>query len=192
MRIGVILAFLALSGCALLDKAGHPRKVSNLSSAGVIEHFKLEGRVSVKSEEQQSSGGLRWERSGAGETLLLTTPLGQGVAEIRRDNGVLVLTDAEGRRQEADDVDVLVRKTMGAPIPLGGLVYWLSARPRPGVAHVAYLDATGRVTRLEQEGWRIDYDRYQERGPVWLPARLFASRREGVEFRLIVDKWETP
>jgi hypothetical protein len=40
----------------------------------------------------------------------MTTPLGQGVAEIRRENGVLVLTDAEGRRQEAVDADVLVRK----------------------------------------------------------------------------------
>lgn len=192
MKLPTLVLLLALSGCALFDKSSHPEAVSDLSSVGAVEHFNLEGRVSVRTGEQQYSGGLQWDRRGPDETLMLTTPLGQGIAEIRRENGVLVLTDAEGRRQEAEDADVLVRKALGAPIPLAGLVYWLSARPRPGMPHLAYLDADGRVSRLEQEGWRIDYDRYRERGSVWLPGRLFASRGEGIEFRLIVDKWEAP
>lgn len=191
MRAALLL-LLGLAGCASLNTAETQRAVTDLSSQGVVEHFKLEGRVSVKSGEQQYSGGLRWDRHVSGESLLMTTPLGQGVAEIRRDNGVLVLTDAEGRRQEAVDADVLVRKALGAPIPLAGLVYWLSAVPRPGAAHVAHLDADGRVQDLEQDGWRIVYDRYRQVGTTWLPGRLFARRGEGVEFRLIVDQWQAP
>lgn len=192
MYLRLFLCLLLVTGCAQFDKIDQPKPISNLSSQGVVEAFKLKGRVSVKTGEQQYSGGLSWDRHGPDETLLLTTPLGQGVAEIRREPGGLVLTDADGRRHEAQDADVLVRKATGAPIPLVGLVYWLSARPRPDVPHLAYLDTTGRVTRLEQEGWRIDYDRYRQIGPTWLPGRLFASRAEGVEFRLIVDHWEAP
>lgn len=192
MRAALLLLLGLLAGCASLRTDDLKIAVTDLSSQGVVEHFKLEGRVSVKSSEQQYSGGLRWDRYASGETLLMTTPLGQGVAEIRRDNGLLVLTDADGRRQEATDADLLVRKALGAPIPLAGLVYWLSALPRPGAPHVAHLDADGRVLDLEQDGWRIVYDRYRQIGSAWLPGRLFASRSEGIEFRLIVDKWQTP
>jgi outer membrane lipoprotein LolB len=174
----------------LVEPRQAERLVTDLASGDAAQRFDLEGRVLVKSGEQQYSGGLTWDRRDPAEPLFLTTPLGQGIAEIRRDKGLIVLVDGEGRRQEADDVDSLASRVFGAPIPIAGLVYWLSARPRPGVPHVAHMDRDGRVTRLEQDGWRIDYDRYREAGNRWLPARLFATRADGIEFRLIVDKWE--
>jgi outer membrane lipoprotein LolB len=182
---------LLLAGCASIGT--EPARVTtNLSSADVAQEFVLEGRVAVKSGEQNYSGGLRWERRPADEVVLLSTPLGQGLAEIRRDARGLTLTDAEGKRHEARDIDSLALQALGAPIPLSGLVYWISARPRPDAPHVAQLDAAGRVERLEQDGWRIDYDRYQTRVARELPARLFARRGEDIEFRLVVDAWVTP
>jgi outer membrane lipoprotein LolB len=189
-RAVYFLAAGLLAGCAQFTAPRPAAPVTDLTSAAVVEHFILEGRVAVRSGEQQYSGGLQWTRARLAETLMLTTPLGQGIAEIRREDGNLVLIDAEGRRQEAPDADILISKVVGAPIPLSGLVYWLSALPRPGIAHAARLDEAGRVTRLEQDGWQIDYDRYQDRGGRQLPGRLFARRGEDLEFRLIVDKWE--
>jgi outer membrane lipoprotein LolB len=183
---------LALAGCALMPDAQGPGKAVQLASEGYIDRFLLDARVSVQAGERRYAGGLRWERHLPIETILLSTPLGQGVAEIRREGAMLVLTDADGRRQEAIDPDSLATKALGLPIPLGGLVHWLSGRPRPGAGHVAYLDTDGRVARIEQDGWRIDYDRYHEQGGLWLPGRLFASRDDGIEFRLVVDHWEMP
>lgn len=180
---------LLLAGCAGLVREDDAPATTDLTSAGALERFALEGRVSVRAEDRQYSGGLSWERRLPVERLLLATPMGQGVAEIRREAGVLVLTDAEGRRYEAADADSLARQALGAPIPLSGLVYWLSARPRPGSAHRAWLDPEGRVRRLEQDGWSIDYDRFR---PDGLPGRLFARRGEEVEFRLVIDRLETP
>jgi hypothetical protein len=48
MRAALLLLF-GLAGCASLNTAEAPRTVTDLSSLGVAEHFKLEGRVSVKS-----------------------------------------------------------------------------------------------------------------------------------------------
>ncbi len=182
---------LLLAGCASLGTESS-RVTTNLSSADAAQYFVLEGRVAVKSGDQNYSGGLRWERRQGDEVVLLSTPLGQGVAEIRSDARGLTLIDAEGKRHEARDIDSLALQALGAPIPLYGLTYWISARPRPDAPHVAHLDASGRVEWLEQDGWRIDYDRYQARGTRELPARLFARRGEGIEFRLVVDSWATP
>jgi outer membrane lipoprotein LolB len=186
---GALLLCLALSGCAGLHQ-GAETVSTTLDASAVKTRFVLEGRVAVKAGDQNYSGGMRWERRDTDEVVLLSTPLGQGVAEIRRDARGLSLVDGEGRRQEAADIDSLARSALGAPIPLSGLVHWLSARPRPVSPHLAYLDDMGRVKRLEQDGWRIDYDRYQDRGGIELPARLFARRGEDIEFRLIIDSWE--
>jgi outer membrane lipoprotein LolB len=188
-RARIAALAMLLAGCAGLGTQETAPTSTELSSAGALQRFTLEGRVSVRAEDRQYSGGLTWERRLPVERLLLTTPMGQGVAEILREADRLVLIDAEGRRQEAADADALARQALGAPIPLSGLVYWLSAKPRPGSAHRATLDAEGRVRQLEQDGWRIEYDRYRADG---VPGRLFARLGEDVEFRLVVDRLEMP
>ncbi len=190
MRL-VLIFCLALAGCAGIFTRSGPSGVQ-VDSRGAVTRFNLEGRVAVKSGDQNFSGGMRWERREDEEVVLLSTPLGQGVAEIRRDERGVVLVDAEGKRYQAADIDTLAQGALGVPIPLSGLVYWLSARPRPLAPHVAYLDKAKRVAILEQDGWRIEYDRYQRRSGVDLPAKVFARRDGEVEFRLVVDAWETP
>lgn len=188
--IGPLLAVGLLAGCAQL--AGPPPPRAEPIAGEAPPPFRLAGRVSVKSAEQSFSGGLRWTHEDAADEILLNSPLGQGVAELRRQGRRVSLTDAEGRRREADSGEALLEAALGVSLPLEGLVYWLHARPRPGDAYGLEEDASGRVTRIEQDGWRVDYDRYQPRGNRWLPGRIFAQRGEALEFRLVVDAWETP
>jgi outer membrane lipoprotein LolB len=189
--IGLLLGMSLLAGCAQL--AGPPpARAVPIAAGEAPPPFRLAGRVSVKSAEQSFSGGLRWAHEDAADEILLNSPLGQGVAELRRRGGRVTLTDAEGRQREADSGEALLEAALGVSLPLEGLVYWLHARPRPGGAYNLEEDASGRVTRMEQDGWRIEYDRYQPRGDRWQPGRIFAQRGEGLEFRLVVDTWETP
>jgi outer membrane lipoprotein LolB len=169
-----------------------PKRTSGGPLNGIepVRHFQLEGRVSVKTEAQNLSGNLAWERAADRETLLLSTPLGQGAAEIRREGRAMVLTGADGSVLSADSDELLLEKALGIRLPLEGLVYWLSALPRPGVAFQASRDEDGRVAALEQDGWRIEYGRYRPVGRRDLPARIFARRGDDLEFRLVVAAWE--
>ncbi len=155
-----------------------------------VRHFKLDGRVSVKTESQRFSGGLSWQRSSGDEQLLLTSPLGQGAAEISRKDGALVLIGADGAVITAANDELLLEKVLGLKLPLEGLVYWLSGLPRPGVTFLAEQDQDGRMAALEQDGWRIEYDRFRALDGRMLPGRLFAQRGDDLEFRLVVDHWE--
>jgi outer membrane lipoprotein LolB len=47
-----------------------------------------------------------------------------------------------------------------------------------------------RLTRLEQDGWRIDYAGYVVVGSEWLPARLTLERAD-VRVKLLVDDWRS-
>ena len=74
-------------------------------------------------------------------------------------------------------------------MPVAALGCWLrGARADParfGPASLGF-DAGGRVRRIEQAGWRIDY-------PDWPPAAELPTRVNAVrgrdEVRLVVDGW---
>lgn len=155
-----------------------------------LVQFRLNGRLSVKTETQSLAGGVTWRREAAEEVVLLSGPLGQGAVEIRRQEGGLVLVGADGSITRAASDELLLEQALGLRLPLDGLVYWLSGLPRPGEPFAATLDAAGRVASLEQNGWRLEYDRYRQVDGRALPGRLFARRGEALEFRLVVDAWE--
>lgn len=154
--------------------------------------FRLDGRVSVKAGEESFSGGLVWRRDSASEELLLRTPLGQGVAELRGGPAGMELKNAEGRLYYAADADALVRQALGMELPLRGLAWWVVGLPRPEATYRAVPDADGHLGELEQDGWHINFSRYASHSGQSLPGKLVASRGDDLEVRLVVDAWELP
>ena len=75
MRSALFWACLLFAGCAALEEQPSP--------AGPIgDAFHLSGRVSVKYGAEAASGKIAWQHDAAGDDLLFSTPLGQGVARI--------------------------------------------------------------------------------------------------------------
>lgn len=181
-----VAGLLLVAGCAQVPVLVEPAALKGVEP---VNRFRLDARLSVKSETQAFSGSLSWRRAGAEETLLLSGPLGQGAVEIQRQDGLVVLKAADGSTVTEADDERLMERALGLRLPLQGLVYWLSALPKPGLAFRAAADGDGRVIGLDQEGWHIEYSRYEMRNGRWLPGRIFARRGE-LEFRLVVDAWE--
>lgn len=181
-----------LAACAQLPAISVVDRLDALPGRGYVEYFRLEGRLSVRADEQSFSGGLAWLRRPGEDSMLLSTPLGQGVAEIRREAGGMRLTDSEGKSYTAESGEALLERVVGMRLPVAGLVHWLSGRPHPNAAFVAELDPDGRVAAMTQDGWRIEYSRYRKEADRWLPGKIFARRGEALEFRLVVDTWATP
>ncbi len=154
--------------------------------------FRLDGRVSVKAGEESFSGGLVWRRDAAIEELLLRTPLGQGVAELRGGPAGMELKNAEGRLYYAADADALVQQALGLELPLRGLAWWVVGLPRPEATYHAVPDADGHLGELEQDGWQIMFSRYESHHGQPLPGKLLARRGDDLEVRLVVDSWELP
>ncbi len=179
---------LALGGCAAVPEA--PLVEGRAAQAQVIAAFRLEGRISVRADEQPFSGGIVWSRNGQEERILLRTPLGQGVAEIQLAPGRAVLVDAEGRRLEAQDGETLLQQALGWSLPLSGMGRWVTGQPDASRPFTGRMDALGRWLVIEQDGWRIAFDRHAEQNGLALPGRLVARRGEALEIRLVVDAWQ--
>lgn len=181
----MVLAVL-LQGCATLGSDA--TITEKITSQIGIQNFTLSGRVGVQYEKEGYSAGLRWRHQGNNDELLLSNPLGQGVAKIVGNEQGISLTTANGEEFRATDAEGLTEQVLGWRLPLRGLRYWVLGLPSPDAAHQIEKNEQ-HITRLYQQGWQIDYSSFQTEAGTFLPTRM-RMKKQGLDIKLIIDSWE--
>ena len=152
--------------------------------AGPLE-FELAGRLASRYNGESFTGSVSWRHARSGDEMLISSPLGQGVARIVREGDAVTLSTAEPREYHARDAETLTQKVLGFRLPLAGLADWVRARPSSdSPAHAEY-NEQGNLKLLEQRGWRIEYLEYEGERP-----RLLRLVYSGIELRLAISQWK--
>ena len=151
------------------------------------ESFDILGRVLASSEGRAFSANFRWRHGAADNEIWLMSPVGQTLAHIAADDGGAILTTSDQQEYRAMSVEGLTRQVLGWPLPLARLQHWIrgGAVPDSAVAAVTR-DTRGRLSLLEQGGWRIRYV-YPETGGN-LPRQLELTQG-GQRIRMVIDEW---
>lgn len=137
--------------------------------AGPLE-FSLAGRIAARSGKEAFTGNIAWRHAREGDEMLITTPTGQGVAQIIRQGDAVVLKTAEPREYRAADSEELTERVLGFRLPIEGLAETVQGKPSP---------------LLEGRGWKVEYQEFDaERRPTRL--RLTNA---GAEVRLAIHQW---
>jgi outer membrane lipoprotein LolB len=132
--------------------------------------FSLAGRIAARSGKDAFTGNITWRHVGSGDELLISTPTGQGVAQIVRQGDAVVLRTSEGREYRAADSESLTQRVLGFRLPIEGLAQWVQGKPSPA---------------LESRGWKVEYQGYDaQKRPTRM--RVF---NEGAELRLAISQW---
>jgi outer membrane lipoprotein LolB len=180
VRLTAVLLLALTAGCATT-----PPGIPVDAKAPLPANWTLQGRIGILAGEQSLSGQIRWQHSVETDEVLLTSPLGQGVARIVRDAEGVQLDMPKQPTRRAPDAESLTREALGYTLPVAGLAWWVQARPDPDSAFEATRNASGRLTQLKQHGWVIDYLQYAADGRP----RTLAVMREGLVIRLVADTW---
>lgn len=182
LTVAALLA-LAVGGCASVPPTSRIEPETSFPPS-----WTLQGRIGVQSGEQSLSGQIHWQHRAATDEVLMTSPLGQGVARIVRDADGVALEIPNQPTRRAPDADTLTHEALGYALPLAGLTWWMQARPDPDHPFEATRDPNGRLTQLRQNGWVIDYLQYAADMPA-RPRKLVVTR-EGLQIRLVTDSWQ--
>ncbi|MBS3935383.1 MAG: outer membrane lipoprotein LolB [Sulfuritalea sp.] len=158
-----LLAFL-LAGCAAAPVLP-PRP-----AAQEIMHFAFVGRLAVRQGDTHHHVKVDWRHDAGRDEILLTTPLGQGIAELVRDASGARLTLADRRSFVAPDANALAREVLGFPLPLNGAARWL-------------LGDIGAPA-----DWNVRVTERESAQPDALPT-VIEFEREEVFVRLKIDEW---
>ena len=159
MRFAVLLAAF-LAACA---------QVELKPPAGPLE-FSLAGRIAARSGKEAFTGNLSWRHARDGDEMLITTPTGQGVAQIIRQGDAVVLKTSEPREYRAADSEELTERVLGFRLPIEGLAETVQGKPSPS---------------LEGRGWKVEYQEFDDQRR---PTRLRLTNA-GAEVRLAIHQW---
>ena len=173
MKRAVWLLALLVCACAAPE----------LKPPGVVE-FDLAGRIAAHYASDAFTGNLVWRHAQTGDEMILSTPLGQGVARIVREGEAVQLTTAEGKQYSAPDAESLTERTLGFRLPLEGLADWVQGRASPDLPARVDKGPDGRLRSLEQRGWKVEYQQYEGQRP-----QLMRLTYQGVELRLAISQW---
>lgn len=72
-----------------------------------------------------------------------------------------------------------------------GLPDWVLGRPSAGSVDAASWDESGRLTSLQQDGWKIEYAEYRDAEGHQLPSRI-DMRSPKLNLKLIIESWQLP
>jgi outer membrane lipoprotein LolB len=146
--------------------------------------FDLLGRIAARYAKDAFTGNVQWRHAASGDEMLITTPMGQGVARIVRQGDAVQLTTADGKEYRAPDAESLTERVLGFRLPLEGLADWVQGQASPGVPARTEKTPDGKLRVLEQRGWTVEYQRYEGERPA-----LLRLTYQGVELRLAITQW---
>ena len=183
-RWAAVLAGLLVGACAV----GTPRSVPTVEPAS-ISAFLLEGRFSLKVQNDAFPGRVRWQHAAQADDLWFYSPLGATVARLRQDPSGALLVTSNGQEYRASDLHQLAFDVLGWDLPLEGLPFWVRglAWPAGGPAETQ-ANARGQLERLTQSGWRVSYLDWAPASIAGLPSKLDVQG-ERLRMRLVVERW---
>ena len=190
MRAGFWLILLLLTGCASQPPltVTYPESwPAHARSALEWRHWELRGRVALRIGEEGWHGGLLWSQRADAYSIRIAGPFGQGGVWLEAEAGQVRLRQGD-RLNRATDAEALMRQELGWSLPLAGLDHWVRGVPRHPARARLHFDGEGRLTRLEEAGWVVDYQAYDEGMVPPLPTRRHLEQA-GLRLRLVVDEW---
>lgn len=194
----VIPVFLFVTGCATLAPPIAATAVRTIVIEPVTDlldapaaDFNIIGRVSVRNTQHSFSGNVHWQHMQTEDTILLLSPLGQAVAEIRKNADGVSLVTAKAEAFYARDVEELTDEILGWRLPLNGLQHWIQGKHSPASVAIIELDDEDRIVVIRQDGWQIIYVRYFADQPeqTAVRPRIIELQFDALKIRMVVDNW---
>lgn len=161
---------------------------AHIEKIAAIQQFSLRGKIGVQADGKGFSGQIAWQHQTDRDVLTLYSPLGSQVALIEKSGGKVTLTDSKGNTLTEDNLQTLTEKTLGWALPLDGLTDWALGRPSTQPIQLQSRDPNGRLTKLKQEDWDIDYQAYLNHQNTVLPQRMHLRRVEA-NVKLVIESW---
>lgn len=194
-RLAVPMLAALIAGCATQpDRDDATRQAlfeDRQEELEALSAWQATGRAGITTPDESASLSMEWRQAGETYRLDLRAPMGAGSFRLQGDGQGVVLQTSDGVTDSASDpADLLFRYT-GFDLPVDVLPWWLRGIPAPGIEVTAMeLDRHGRIERMEQAGWSIEYAAYDTSNSLDLPVRLFLEG-EGINLRAHIRDWET-
>ena len=187
MLIGGLLSACASRPIAPLDAAGV--QVQRSAVLATIQQWGFSGRIALSDGEQGGSGRLDWRQHHSGLVLNFQAALGQGSWRLTLNEESAMLESGDGAVVHADNAERLMRQQVGWDVPVDALQFWVRGLPNPNQSGVLQTSELGLPSSLKQQGWQIEYQRWDAAVQPPMPKKLIASRGD-YRVKMVIRDWQ--
>ncbi|MEM9255980.1 MAG: lipoprotein insertase outer membrane protein LolB [Pseudomonadota bacterium] len=182
---------LALStGCASVFPTP-PTGSSTQEGVASLTDWTATGKIALRQPGASESANLVWEQQGSHTLLRLSGPLGLGNTLVESDGSMLTIARGDERQRIDISSRAAIIASTGWDLPLQALPHWLRGLPSPDypVDEATRSSADGALESLQQDGWRISYQRYGNFNGLTLPTRLRIEGHNTLA-TLLIRSWQ--
>ncbi len=176
------VVLMMVAGCA--TRPALINGATGVNTAEALQHWTASGRLGVSGVEQAGSGAFTWQQRSTEGTLDVRGPVGSGALHIITNGEVLNMQASDGAQYDAEQVLQELELRLGAAVPIRQLRYWLLGLAAPGSASRRELSDV-----LEQDGWRIAYSEWAQRGQLRLPTRMIMTHQQ-LRVVMVIQRWQ--
>lgn len=203
-RIPIVLLMTLLGACATASRTpvASPLSAEEIADrvrereawASTYETWSFSGRAAISKDGTGGSGRIEWQQHDrARYAIALSAPVTRQswrlIGDLHSESGRI--EGLQGGPREGEFAEDLLRETTGWQVPLQQLGSWVRGMPAAAypVESIEY-DAQGRLSRLRQAGWTVDYTAWRSGAPGQpdLPQQIEAAS-EGARVRLVIEDW---
>lgn len=155
-----------------------------------VPSWRAEGKISVTMNNERHSASFDWQQRHKNYVIHLFGPFGQGSTWLRRTSKAVTLENSETGIRRATNAEQLMEETLGWHVPVSELQYWIRGLAAPTPAPTAEkVGEQGLIQELEQQGWKVNYIRYEPHEGWLLPTKLRAER-DSIEVTIVIKQWQ--
>jgi outer membrane lipoprotein LolB len=198
MRLWLSLPVIVLmTGCTSIWQAQPSQSPDELWQQRQLQQAELQdwafkGRTAIVQGQEGWNAGINWQEQGQHYQIRLSGPFSQGGVSLDGDQQQVTLTLNDGETLTAPTPEQLLAEAMGWLLPVSALRDWVRGVPYSGApVDSRELDNQGRLTKLEQAGWQIEFLRYMPFESYSMPAKVFMKHAQ-LNVKLIVSDWRRP
>lgn len=146
---------------------------SHLAHMQRLRFWQMDGRIAASKGQEGGNASFVWKQMGDSYQIQFFGPFGAGSVYISGNPNNVTLTEADGKTHHAHTAETLMLQVAGWQVPLDGIRYWVLGIPTPkSQVQTQLLNTDGKLTKLQQIGWTIDYNSYHHSKQPIIPAKL--------------------
>ncbi|MDM8545674.1 lipoprotein insertase outer membrane protein LolB [Candidatus Venteria ishoeyi] len=191
----LFLCLLLLSACSLTpektenEQQRQQQWLAKQAQLNKLSHWKINGSIAAYSQQEDWSARFHWRQQNQAYSLRLHAPLGQGMLNLSGDEQGVILKTAQ-QTLRAKTPEALLKDDAGISMPVSYLYYWIRGLPVPTQPITAQQwNQKNQLAELQQNGWVIEYERYQQWDGVLLPKKL-RIKNDQYHAKIVISRWE--
>jgi outer membrane lipoprotein LolB len=196
LRYLFLISLLATSACTTVPEklVGDPELTwqERQVSLKQIQQWRLTGRVGIDTGLEYWNLDMVWKQRGDEYQIFLKGPFGSGKVILTGNSHGVVLKDSEENSYYSDNPGALLYEITGVRMPVESIRYWIVGLPMPTDGDMkSTLDEQGRLARLEQDKWQVNFRRYAQVSGMHLPRKIYMEKPEQeLDVRVVIDRWK--